>query len=198
MHIGFVRHGKTDWNAQGIIQGQTDIPLNEEGITQARALAARLVEEPPVWDAVLSSDLERARVTAEIIASALNIPLLEPDSRLRERGFGLVEGTTEAERLERWGADWREREVGMESDADVRERGKAVVADLLLAGDSPFRRDVLIVSHGSFIAQMLLELCAGLEDKKLGNLAYSVLKLREQNWQPLLHNCTKHLERAHR
>ncbi len=93
MLIGLVRHGKTDWNAEGKIQGQTDIPLNEEGKAQAIALANRLSGEERIWDAVVSSDLKRAFATAQIIAEKLGIPLLESDSRLRERYFGEVEGT---------------------------------------------------------------------------------------------------------
>ncbi|RJX38456.1 histidine phosphatase family protein [Paenibacillus pinisoli] len=189
--IGLVRHGKTDWNAKGIIQGQTDIPLNEEGIAQAQALASRLSNEERIWDAVISSDLQRARRTAAIIAERLGIPVLEPDIRLRERYFGEIEGTTEQERLERWGADWREQSVGMESDAEVRARGTEAITDLMKREEA---RNILVVSHGSFIAQMLKELCADLEDSRLGNLSYSILERQGDAWQPLLHNCTRHLD----
>lgn len=189
--IGLVRHGKTDWNAKGIIQGQTDIPLNEEGISQANALAVRLSKEQRIWDAVISSDLQRARKTAAIIADRLNIPVLESDQRLRERFFGEIEGTTEQERLDRWGADWRQQGLGMESDAVLRARGAEAISDLMRQGE---RRNVLVVSHGSFIAQMLKELCADLEDSRLGNLSYSILERQGEAWKPLLHNCTRHLE----
>lgn len=190
MLLGLVRHGKTDWNSKGIIQGQTDIPLNEDGIAQAKLLAARLFEEEPIWSAVISSDLKRAVQTADVIADRLNIPLLEPDPRFRERYFGEIEGTTEAERVQRWGSDWREQSVGMESDKVLRARGMEAIEALRREKD----RNVLIVSHGSFIAQMLKELCASLNDTKLGNLSYSILERREDNWHPLLHNCMKHLE----
>ncbi|WP_206098783.1 histidine phosphatase family protein [Paenibacillus paeoniae] len=191
MLIGFVRHGKTNWNAKGIIQGQTDIPLNEEGIAQANALAVRLSNEQRIWDAVISSDLQRARDTAAIIAERLGIPVLEPDIRFRERYFGEIEGTTEQERLERWGADWREQGLGMELDSEVRARGVEAVSDLMGREEG---LHVLIVSHGSFIAQILKELCADLEDSRLGNLSYSILERQGDGWHPLLHNCTRHLE----
>lgn len=192
MLIGFVRHGMTDWNARGVTQGQTDIPLNEEGLKQAKALADRLSGEPKVWDAVIASDLQRAHVTAQLLADGLNIPLLESDTRLRERYFGEVEGTTEQERRDRWGEGWRanQAELGVETDQAVRKRGLEAVQHYQKR--SPVQ-NLLIVSHGSFIAQMLLELCEQLEDQRLSNLSYSILELRSGIWHPVLHNCTKHL-----
>ncbi|MBH5317941.1 histidine phosphatase family protein [Paenibacillus sp. GSMTC-2017] len=191
MLIGIVRHGQTDWNAKGIIQGQTDIPLNEEGISQATALAERLSEEDSIWDAVISSDLMRARDTAVIIAEKLGIPLLTADTRFRERSFGQVEGTTEAERAQRYGSDWRKQDVGMETNESISARGLEAIEELMKNDDG---RNVLIVSHGSFIAQMLQTLCTDLEDTKLGNLSYSILERRDDSWFPLLHNCMRHLE----
>ncbi|MCR2802997.1 histidine phosphatase family protein [Paenibacillus soyae] len=191
MNIGLVRHGQTDWNAKGIIQGQTDIPLNAEGINQAKALAGRLAQEEAFWDAVSSSDLLRARETAAIIAERLQVPLLAPDPRFRERGFGQIEGTTEDERIKRWGSDWREQGLGIETDEELRSRGVSAIADLLQREEG---RNVLIVSHGGFIAQMLQELCDELTDARLGNMSYSILERRGDGWLPLLHNCTRHLE----
>lgn len=192
MLIGLVRHGKTDWNAKGIIQGQTDIPLNEEGLKQAEALARRLANDGPLWDAVISSDLQRACVTAELLAEGMDVPLLQSDERLRERYFGVIEGTTEQERRARFGEDWRERqeELGIESDEAVRERGLDMLREWRERHPS---RNLLIVSHGSFIAQMLHALCAGLKDERLSNLSYSILELRGGEWNPVLHNCTRHL-----
>jgi probable phosphoglycerate mutase len=188
--IGLVRHGLTDWNARGIIQGQSDIPLNDEGREQAARLAKRLAEEPRLWDAVVSSDLQRAHATAKVIANELSIPLLDPDMRWRERHFGEAEGTTLAQREARWGLDWKQRELGIESDKALRERGREAVRQL---EERESGRNILVVSHGSFIAQMLLELCQGLEDIKLGNVSYSILEKRANAWHPLLHNCTRHL-----
>lgn len=145
--IGLVRHGKTDWNEQGKIQGQTDIPLNEVGIVQAKALAERLSREDQIWDAVISSDLQRAHATAQIIASKLNIPLLESEPRLRERYFGEVEGTKEQERHERWGTNWREIAEGVESNDEVRARGLSAINEWKLKYP---KRNLLVVSHGSF------------------------------------------------
>ncbi|GMK46201.1 putative phosphatase PhoE [Paenibacillus glycanilyticus] len=193
MIIGMVRHGNTDWNALGKIQGQTDIPLNELGKKQANALASRLSQDEKLWDAVISSDLQRARQTAAVIADKLDIPLLDGDPRLRERNFGEVEGLTLPERVERWGENWREVAQGLETDEEVRARGLAFLQDW--QKQRPEGR-LLVVSHGGFLAQMFDTLCVDLEKQHLGNLSYSILQFKDEQWAPLLYNCTRHLEEA--
>jgi 2,3-bisphosphoglycerate-dependent phosphoglycerate mutase len=90
-----VRHGETDWNAEGRLQGHTDRPLNEHGRRQARELAARLAGEQV--DAIYASDLVRARETAEILGAQLGLPVaVDPD--LREKNWGNWEGLTGDER----------------------------------------------------------------------------------------------------
>ncbi|TCN01775.1 putative phosphoglycerate mutase [Paenibacillus sp. BK033] len=192
MIIGMVRHGNTDWNALGKIQGQTDIPLNELGKKQANALAERLSKDEKLWDAVISSDLQRARQTAAVIADKLGIPLLDGDPRLRERNFGEVEGLTLPERVERWGENWREVAQGLETDDEVRSRGLSFLQDW--QKQRPEGR-LLVVSHGGFLAQMFDTLCVDLEKQQLGNLSYSILQLKDEQWIPLLYNCTRHLEK---
>jgi len=189
--IGWIRHGKTEWNALGRIQGQTDIPLNDEGRAQARALAERLHRDGDVWDAVVSSDLSRARETAAVIAERLGLPLLDGDPRIRERSFGEIEGTTEPERLARWGPDWRSAAAGQESDEAVRSRGMSFVNEWLRK-----RPDVrlLAVTHGSTLAQLLSEMCERADDGYLGNMSLSILEFREDRWHSVLHNCTLHLQ----
>lgn len=77
--IYFVRHGETAENAGGVVQGQTDVPLNENGLIQARLVGERLKNEP--FDVILSSDLQRAAITARSIANGREI-IYTP--RLRE------------------------------------------------------------------------------------------------------------------
>lgn len=90
-----VRHGETDWNADGRLQGQTDRPLSEFGRGQAERLADELENE--AIEAIYSSDLARARETAEIVGERLGLPVvLEPD--LREKDWGTWEGLTAVER----------------------------------------------------------------------------------------------------
>ena len=85
----FLRHGETDWNKAGRIQGTTDIPLNATGIAQARAAAKALAAEK--FDRVIASPLSRALETARIVNQAHGRPLHE-DAALMERGFGSFEG----------------------------------------------------------------------------------------------------------
>ena len=90
-----VRHGETDWNADGRLQGQTDRPLSDFGRRQARQLADELADEE--LEAIYSSDLSRARETAEIVGERLGLPVvLDPD--LREKDWGTWEGLTAVER----------------------------------------------------------------------------------------------------
>jgi broad specificity phosphatase PhoE len=90
-----VRHGETDWNADGRLQGQTDRPLSDFGRRQAKLLAEVLQGEE--LQAIYSSDLARARETAEIVAERLRLPVvLDPD--LREKDWGTWEGLTAVER----------------------------------------------------------------------------------------------------
>jgi broad specificity phosphatase PhoE len=103
--IWLTRHGETEWNAGGKLQGHTDIPLNEMGRQQARALAARFasLELVSVW----SSDLGRARETGAIIAAALKLAEPGVDLELRERCFGVFEGLTRDECQARHPEEWK-------------------------------------------------------------------------------------------
>lgn len=85
----FLRHGQTDWNVEGRMQGHTDIPLNATGIAQAHA-AAKLLRQGS-FTRIIASPLQRAKHTAEIIAETHNLPL-EFDDLLKERTFGSYEG----------------------------------------------------------------------------------------------------------
>jgi broad specificity phosphatase PhoE len=84
----FLRHGQTDWNAQGRIQGHTDMPLNETGMAQARAAAGRLAGHG--IDCIVSSPLARAHKTAGFVAERLRLPV-QLDGDLKERSFGAFE-----------------------------------------------------------------------------------------------------------
>ncbi|MCI8598739.1 MAG: histidine phosphatase family protein [Lachnospiraceae bacterium] len=89
MVIYIIRHGETDWNTKRLLQGATDIPLNENGIEVARLTAKGL--EDVDFDLIFTSPLKRAKETAEIIRGNRKIPLVE-EERLREVSFGPFEG----------------------------------------------------------------------------------------------------------
>lgn len=104
--IFMFRHGETDWNRAGRLQGGTDIPLNERGRAQALGLREFFRLNPV--DLFLSSDLDRARETARIAAGDQDIPIvIEP--RLRETNLGEAEGLTTEEFLERFGRELLEQ-----------------------------------------------------------------------------------------
>jgi broad specificity phosphatase PhoE len=137
--ILLARHGETEWNRIGRYQGWADPPLNDTGRAQARKLAAQLGSTP--FDAVYSSDLRRARETAEIVAAphAMQV-IVEPG--LREVNVGEWSGLTRAEvearfpRGERPGGETRE-----EHTARVLEAAERIAR--AHAG-----RQILVVSHG--------------------------------------------------
>ncbi len=90
-HIFITRHGLTDWNLVPKVQGITDIPLNEDGIKQAYALAENIKKSGINFDKILHSPLIRAAETARIVAEENNIPM-EVEPRLIEQNFGKWEG----------------------------------------------------------------------------------------------------------
>ena len=85
--IYFIRHGQTDWNVAELMQGQTDIPLNETGLKQAEQMAQSL--QGVTFDAVFCSPLTRAQQTCQAVVDASQIVI---DNRLAERYFGEFEG----------------------------------------------------------------------------------------------------------
>lgn len=127
-----MRHGRTAWNAARRFQGQSDIPLSEEGRAQARATAAVLAAAP--LDALVSSDLSRALDTARAIAEGRALEVA-PDARLREFAFGEWEGLTWDEIVARFpvardmafSSVRAYRPTGGERFGEVRERVAAVL-----------------------------------------------------------------------
>jgi len=190
MIIGLIRHGLTDWNALGRIQGQSDIPLNDEGRMQAKMLGDRLLQETYRWDYCITSNLSRAVETGTIIAGILGIPLLEPDSRIRERAYGQVEGLTAGERESKWGKDWSRLDLGQESDQELQCRALAFLEDLSAKYPD---RNVLIVSHGGFLAQLYNALYKDKYTERIGNLSLTILEKLDKEWNPLLYNCSRHI-----
>lgn len=187
--IGFVRHGVTAWNKEGRAQGSSDIPLDEEGIQMAKHVAKRLEIEH--WDVIYSSHLIRAKKTAEIIAERKPDVEFFVDDRLREISGGQIEGTTEAERVEKWGESWRELDLGFELHEDLITRGMAFIEDVKTKHHN---QRVLVVSHGSFIRRLVRELVADEKfNDSLGNTSVTVVKLQDEINYCELYNCMKHL-----
>ncbi len=188
--IGFIRHGITDWNQLEKMQGTSDIPLNDEGRDQARKLASRLHQDEK-WDMIITSDLSRAKETGEIIGKKLDLPVSFVDKRIQEINLGEIEGTTEAERITRWGSNWRELDLGIETDEKVANRGIGFLAEL----DGKYKgKRILVVSHGGLIRLTIQQLFSpDLYGASLKNTAISILKYHKDAWDCSLYNCSEHL-----
>lgn len=158
--LTLIRHGQTDWNRDGRIQGATDIPLNDVGRSQARDAAATLREhlDPRHPVLVVASDLVRASETATIIAGELDLPAPRLYPQLRERAYGEAEGVEVSEFFRRWG-DWHSAEVP-KAETRPHLRHRAVEALRLVVRDArrdtaPSPASVVVVSHGAFIREVI-------------------------------------------
>ncbi|WKZ34373.1 MAG: histidine phosphatase family protein [Anaerolineales bacterium] len=154
-----IRHGQTDWNLHGRWQGQASFApgLNETGFAQARALATELSHIH--FAAVYSSDLLRARQTAETVAKQHGLPVLL-DARLREVNLGEWEGLLSEDVISGYSNELKQREENPlharppqgESLAEVAERARAALMDI--SRHQP-HGPVVIVSHGLTLASVI-------------------------------------------
>jgi 2,3-bisphosphoglycerate-dependent phosphoglycerate mutase len=186
--IGLIRHGSTSWNKEGRAQGSSNIALDEDGVAQAKLLAERLKLEN--WSVIYSSKQFRARQTAEIIAEGLGLPVLS-DDRLKERAGGQIEGTTEQERIRKWGDNWRELELGIETVGEVAHRGIEVINELAL---KHYGQNVLVVSHGALIQHTFAGLIPDHPSDHVNNASITTIHKTDDNWVCKLYNCTRHVE----
>ncbi len=155
--ILLIRHGETAWNAKKRLQGHLDIPLNAEGEMQATALGCALMSEP--LDAIIASDLQRARQTAQAIAAPRGMTVrIEPG--LRERCYGAFEGMLYAEISQRYPeayAAWQSRDMdarfpeGVHVAETLREFSQRAVSTITrIVSEGKYRR-LALVSHGGVL-----------------------------------------------
>ena len=145
-----IRHGETAWNVDTRIQGQLDLPLNDVGRWQAEQVARAVASEG--LHAVYSSDLARARETAEAVSRSTGLPLVL-DTGLRERAFGVFQGRTFAEIEAEWpdaAMRWRKRDPtfgpdGGEALAQFYDRCVAAAARIAAAHPG---ETIALVAHG--------------------------------------------------
>ena len=178
-HLGLLRHGQTDWNINFLLQGVTDIPMNQTGIEQVKLAAQAIRAED--WDVILTSPLSRARQTAEIIASQHGYTEIIEQELLIERSFGEAEGLSH----EQWRAKYSNLDVipGGESRTQLAERSKLLLETISkeLAG-----KRVLAISHGALI-RTLIAIASNNElprdGERLGNASLNVVKHSNNSWQ---------------
>ncbi len=179
MPLAFIRHGQTDWNREGRLQGSSDIPLNDTGREQART-AERMLEDW-TWDAVVSSPLVRARETAQIVAEGLGLPLGPAYPELAERDYGPLEGLPDQEVMARW----------PKRDYPGAEPLDAVVDRCLRAleridADYP-ESNVVVVCHGTIMKYTLIRLTGHPVDVVL-NGTVSAIERDRDGWRVLTVN----------
>lgn len=178
-HLGLLRHGQTDWNINFLLQGVTDIPMNQTGIEQVKLAAQAIRAED--WDVVLTSPLSRARQTAEIIASQHGYTEIIEQELLIERSFGEAEGLSH----EQWRAKYSNLDVipGGESRTQLAERSRLLLETISqeLAG-----KRVLAISHGALI-RTLIAIASNNElprdGERLGNASLNVVRHSDNSWQ---------------
>jgi broad specificity phosphatase PhoE len=167
--IIFIRHGETDWNKQGLIQGSIDTELNDHGRAQAQAVAAALAlkgEEFAGFNCVVSPQ-KRARDTMGYIAAALGVKDIAIDVRVRELGFGVWENHPfwELKASPIFPADAERRYVWRPEGGESYEDGVARVDDWL----STITKPTLVVAHGA-VGRCIMGRVAGLSPEKIVTL----------------------------
>lgn len=152
MDIYLLRHGETDWNKKGLLQGHTDTVLNERGKSQVRDTVEKLCDSGISVDAIVSSPLKRARESAEIAAALLAYPQerIRVEELLIERGFGEGEGLSAEEREVRY-PDCNY--PGMEPQEDLVKR--AGQAFFKIVNDCRGADRILLVAHGAVLFALL-------------------------------------------
>jgi uncharacterized phosphatase len=178
-----VRHGRTEWNELGRLQGREDIALDDVGVAQAAAAARGLAREH--WDAVVSSPLVRALRTAQLIAEACALPAPQTDADLLERDYGQASGLFAREVSDRW-PDWVL--PGSETPAQLYARGAPVLDRL--AGAYPNGR-VVVVSHGALIRSVVLGIESAPESAResIANLGTTLLRGdQDRDWSVVYYN----------
>jgi uncharacterized phosphatase len=181
MRIELIRHGQTDWNRDGRLQGSSDVPLNDTGRAQAVETAAVLADQG--LSAIVSSPLMRARETARIIAETLDIDLGATYDDLIERDYASLEGAVPTENIpdmpDAAFPDIEPREAviarGMRAIAEIR--------DTRLPIDGP-DATVAAVCHGTIIRFVLSEIL-GEEIPHIHNAAINEIEWTDDSWRVL-------------
>ncbi len=183
-----IRHGQTDWNANGRWQGILPIGLNDVGRTQAEALAMYLARRP--IGSIYTSPLPRALDTALALGQAVGVvPIV--DERLQEFNLGVFQGLTKTEIDQHYPDEWRDFEANYwdhkvtngESRRTLQKRAHEVFEYVVANGTGP---EVAIVSHGGTIRTLLHRLFEGapeLNDFHIENTSLTTIEREGEGWR---------------
>ena len=191
----FIRHGETDWNLARRLQGWQDIPLNDTGLAQAARLAQRLrddVVDTP-FAALYSSDLRRARATAQAVAAAVGLPV-HIEHGIRERNFGVLEGLqydTLDETAPEAAAAWRSRDPArpLQDGETLGEFNTRVLGTIEELARRHAGQRVLVVTHGGAL-DLIWRRASGIalsepRHTKMLNAAINRVRIDERGWHML-------------
>ncbi|MFC4356309.1 histidine phosphatase family protein [Chryseomicrobium palamuruense] len=187
--ICLVRHGETDWNAIGMLQGRTDIPLNETGFRQAEECSELL--KTSQWDVIITSPLKRAKQTAEIINKKVIVPVVEMEDFL-ERDYGDAEGMTYEERNSKFPDNL------YPNQEERTALNKRVIEGIEKINQEYGDKKILLVAHGAVINAILAVFSNG----KIGsgktnliNACISNIYLHKDKWRIKDFNQISHLSK---
>lgn len=197
-----IRHGETAWNAEGRVQGQTDVPLSATGEAQALALAAALAGER--FGALYASDLARVRQTAAPAARALGLaPRLE--AALRERHYGKFETLTYTEARERFPQDFarfkaKEPDYDFETGESLARFNARALACVAAIAQRHAGEQVLVFTHGG-VLEMVRRHALGMglaapRDFEIPNAAINWIEVSGEGWRVQAWAETGHLDAA--
>lgn len=200
--LWLIRHGETSWNAEGRVQGQTDVPLSAVGHAQARALAGVLTGRS--FGALYSSDLQRVTQTALPVSQTLGLPIRE-EPLLRERHYGMFETLTYAEVKVRHPEEYaRFRAHDPEFDFRGGEGLRAFFARSVQCLTEIAARhadgDVLVFTHGGVLDMAYRHAkrlgLASKRDFEIPNAALNRIEIAGDGWTVLAWAERAHLEAA--
>lgn len=194
-----IRHGETEWNREGRIQGHRDSALTPEGIAQARACAARLAAEN--FDLVIASDLPRVRHTAELLLAGRTLPI-QFNGALRERCYGIGEGLTYAE-LDAIHPDFyssirvTDPDFAVEGSESRRQFYTRITNAMRGIAAQHAGQRVLMVTHGGVLAIIYRWLnkmhIASAHRVPIPNVAYNRVSVEGDEWKVEVWADTDHL-----
>lgn len=187
--ICLVRHGETDWNALGKLQGRTDIQLNETGIIQAEECSEFLKSFK--WDVIITSPLKRAKQTAEIINKNLNVPLIEMKEFL-ERDYGDAEGMVLEERISAF------PDKSYPNQEDRLTLNNRIMTGIQEINQRYEENKILLIAHGAVINAILAVLSNGMIGSgktKLINACISNIYFHQDRWSIKDFNQISHLSK---
>ena len=194
-----VRHGETEWNRQGLLQGHLDSPLSELGVNQANALSEYFSKCK--WDLIVSSDLNRAVRTSEIIKGPSGQKILT-DSRLRERDLGVAQGLTIKDFAEKYPEESIKFSDGCEDyvipgGESISQRYNRSIACIREYAELYEGRNIIIVTHGGvldgvfrFAAKMPL---SQPRTFSLFNASVNTIQIQDDLWNIVTWGYVEHL-----